>query len=135
MFRELLVSHSKSLEFRAELIVLMVMSDNKVSECEQKVIAEISKKIYADDSDRARILDETIHEFREKIISHNGLDYSDLINKINNDIKRRPSLAKKINISSLRGFYACTKDKDERIFYDRIIEFLENLKKESNGKL
>ncbi len=126
-----MVHHSKSLEFRAELIVLLVMADEKIGECEKKIIKEIAQEIYADEPNRANVLYETIHEFHEKITDHNSLDYSDLINKIRNDIKKTPRFAKKINISQLDRFRECIDNEEDKIFHDRIIEFLSNLRKES----
>ncbi len=128
--------HSKSLEFRAELIVLLVMADEKIGKCEKQVIENIAQEIYKDEPDRARVLFETIHEFHEKIIEHNGLDYSDLITKIRNDIRKTPRFAHKINISQLDRFRECIDSEEDKIFHDRIIEFLSSLKKESmSGKL
>lgn len=134
MFREFLVYHSSSLEFRAELILLMVMSDNKIIACEEKVIEKIASDIYRDDADRSRLLLETIHEFHDKVVVRNGLEYTDLITKITNDIKRNPRFVDKINIEHLEQFKACIVDEEERIFHDRLIEFLRSIKDEY-GKL
>jgi len=130
MFREFLVYHSSSLEFRAELILLMIMSDGKIEPCEEEIIKEISEEIYSEDKDRARLLSETIHEFHDKIITKNGLEYTDLITKISNDIKRAPRFTNKINIEHLRRFRTCLKDEENQIFHDRIISFLQGLKEE-----
>ncbi len=134
MFREFLVYHSASLEFRAELILLMVMSDNHIVECEEKIIKKIGAEIYGENADRARILLETIHEFHDKVVLKNGLDYTDLITKITNDIKRNPRFVGKINIQHLKQFKVCISEEEERIFHDRIIDFLSELKEEY-GKL
>ena len=134
MFREFLVYHSSSLEFRAELILLMVMSDGKIEACEEDIIKEIAEEIYGKDHDRARLLSETIHEFYEKVITRNGLEYTDLITKISNDIKRTPRFVEKINIAHLGRFRTCLKEEEDLIFHDRIIGFLLDLKEEY-GKL
>ncbi len=134
MFREFLVHHSTSLEFRAELILLMIMSDGKIEQCEKNIIKEISEEIYGKDKDRARLLSETIHEFYEKVITKNGLEYTDLINKISTDIKRTPRFIHKIDIEQLSRFKSCINDEEDRIFHDRIIDFLSELKEE-HGEL
>ena len=134
MFREFLVYHSSSLEFRAELILLMIMSDGKINPCEEEIIKEISEEIYGTDKDRARLLSETIHEFHEKIITKNGLEYTDIITKISADIKRTPRFVNKINIEHLGKFRACLEDEENQIFHDRIISFLQDLRSEY-GKL
>jgi len=130
MFREFLVHHSSSLEFRAELILLMIMSDGKVEQCEEDIIKEIGEEIYGTNKDRARLLSETIHEFYEKVTTKNGLEYTDLITKISNDIKRTPRFVKKINIEQLSRFRSCMDNEEDRIFHDRIISFLLGLKEE-----
>jgi len=130
MFREFLVYHSSSLEFRAELILLMIMSDGKIEACEEEIIREISEEIYGEDRDRARLLLETIHEFYEKIVTKNGLEYTDLISKISNDIKRTPRFVNKINLEHLSRFRVCLEEEEDRIFHDRIIDFLTSLKEE-----
>jgi len=130
MFREFLVYHSSSLEFRAELILLMIMSDGKIEACEEEILKEISTEIYGEDKDRARLLSETIHEFYDKIITNNGLVYTDLITKISNDIKRTPRFVSKINIDQLSRFRACLDEEEDLIFHDRLITFLNGLKEE-----
>jgi hypothetical protein len=130
MFREFLVYHSSSLEFRAELILLMIMSDGKIEACEEEIIKEISEEIYSEDKDRARLLSETIHEFHDKIITKNVLEYTYLITKISNDIKRAQIFDNKIIIEHLRRFRTCLDYEENQIFHDRIICFLQVLKEE-----
>lgn len=134
MFREFLVYHSDSLEFRAELILLMVMSNNHISACEEEIIRSISSEVYGEDQNRAHLLRETIHELHEKIVTKNGLEYTDLITKISKDIKRKPRFVDKIIIEHLKQFRPCIKDKENQIFHDRLIDFLQELKEE-HGKL
>jgi len=134
MFREFLVYHSSSLEFRAELILLMIMSNGKIEACEEEILKDISAEIYGEDRDRARLLSETIHEFHEKIITRNGLEYTDLITKILNDVKRTPRFVSKINVEHLSRFKVCLKEEEDLIFHDRVISFLRDLKEEY-GKL
>jgi len=45
-FREFLVPHSKSLEFRAELLTLMILSNEKITQCEEDLIKDIATEIY-----------------------------------------------------------------------------------------
>lgn len=134
MFREFLVYHSSSLEFRAELMTLMLMSDGVITQCEEDLIKEIASEIYGENIGRAQILSEAIHEYYTKIINKNGLVYNDLINKIASDIKRTPRFASKIDIEKLSHFRRCLDVEDKQIFHDRIISFLQDLKDE-HGKL
>ena len=130
MFREFLVYHSSSLEFRAELMTLMMMSDCQIDECEENLIKEIACEIYKEDTNRASILSEAIHEYHAKIIAPNGLSYNDLVAKIASDVKRTPRFTKKIDIVQLSRFRACLEDEEEQIFHDRVISFLQDLKDE-----
>lgn len=129
-FREFLVPHSKSLEFRAELLTLMILSNDQITECEEKLIKEIASSIYKENSGRAEVLYETIEEFHKKIVTNNGLEYNDLIKKITKDTKDNPRFAKKIHIKNLDRFRECLKSDEERIFHDRIIDFLDGLRSE-----
>lgn len=130
MFREFLVYHSSSLEFRAELMTLMMMSDCEIDECEEKLIKEMTSEIYGNDINRANILSEAIHEYHAKIIGVNGLEYNDLVSKIASDVRRTPRFVQKIDIILLSRFRDCLKDEDEQIFHDRVISFLQDLKDE-----
>jgi len=134
MFREFLVYHSNSLEFRAELITLMILSDDKILKCETDIIADISAEIYGKDNNRSKILYEAIQEYHLKIITNNNLGYNELINKISKDIKVNPRYAQKINIEQLDRFKVCMKNEDDKIFHDRVISFLKTLK-DDYGKL
>ena len=130
MFREFLVYNSGSLEFRAELMTLMMMSDCQIDECEENLIQEIACEIYNEDTSRANILAEAIHEYHAKIIAPNGLSYNDLVAKIASDVKRTPRFTNKIDIVQLSRFRVCLEDEEEQIFHDRVISFLQDLKDE-----
>jgi len=109
-------------------MTLMIMSDDKIVECEEKLIKEIASEIYGTDIGRAQILSEAIHEYHRKIVNRNGLVYSDLVSKIANDIKRTPRFTSKIDIERLSRFRRCLDDEENQIFHDRIISFLQDLK-------
>ena len=127
-FREFLVPHSKSLEFRAELLTLMILSNEKITQCEEDLIKDIATEIYGENQGRSQVLYETVEEFHAKIVAHNGLEYNDLINKITNDTKKNPRFAKKIDIKLLDKFADCLKSEDEKIFHNRLIDYLKDLK-------
>jgi len=129
-FREFLVPHSKSLEFRAELLTLMILSNEKITKCEEDLIKDIATQIYGQNKGRAQVLYETVEEFHTKIRTNNGLEYNDLINKITNDTKKNPRFAKKIDIKLLDKFKKCLKSDEEIIFHNRLIDYLEELRAE-----
>ncbi len=129
MFREFLVYHNKSLEFRAKILTLMVASDNDINPCEDKLLREIANEIY-DNSDRAELLVDTVYEYAVKIKTNNGLDFEHLIMLVERETRTVKRFEQKIDIELLSRFSKCIDHEDDKIFNRRIIEFLENLKKE-----
>ena len=132
MFREFLVYHHSSLEFRAKLLTLMVSSNGKMCECEKEKLKEIAHRIYSSDDDRAALLVAMVHEFHNKIVTDNGLNFEHLIQQVAKEVKEVKRFCKKIDIGLLMELHECIDEKDEedRIFQIRIIEFLQNLKRE-----
>ena len=130
MFREFLVYHSSSLEFRAKLITLMIASDNELNECEEKTLREAADKIYKGDEERAELLIDTVKEYYEKIKTDNGLNFNHLIILVQREIRENKRFSEKIDIEILKSFSVCLEDEDDRIFNQHIIEFLEELKQE-----
>jgi gamma-glutamyl phosphate reductase len=133
MFREILVYHSKSLEFRAKILTLMVTADNQISPCEHQKLEEIASQIYADDKQRAELLVDTVYEYHNKIIHDNGLGYQHLIQLVAKETKEVKRFCKKIDEATLNKLHQCTIEsgnEDEILFQKRVIEFLLELKKE-----
>ena len=131
MFREILLYHSDSLAFRAKLLTLLVVGNGDIiNACEEGKLQEIAQKMYPDDHDRAQILLEAVYEFYDKLTAQNYLVYDSLIHSIHDDVKRSPRFAQKIDPELFGLLRMCIDDEDERIFHDRIITFLRNLKDE-----
>jgi len=137
MFREFLVYHHSSLEFRAKVLTLMVSSDGEMSECEKEKLKEIAHEIYRDDEERAELLIDTVKEFHNKIVTDNGLDFEHLVRQVDQEVHAIKRFCQKIDLDILMKLHECIKEKDEeeRLFQQRIIEFLESLKKEECGKI
>ena len=131
-FREFLVHHHHSLEFRAKVLALMVSNDGEIDECERHILKKIAGETYKDDIERADILINTVEEYHEKIVTDNGLDFEDLVIQIVKEVKQNRHYAKKIETDRLQRFLECVDDDDEdqKIFLERILEFLEWLKHE-----
>ncbi len=132
MFREFLVYHNSSLEFRAKILTLMVSSNGEISECEKQKLKEIAYKIYSENQERAELLIDTVNEYHEKIITNNGLDFQHLIQIVAKEVREVKRFHQKIDIGLLMELHECVDDDDEedRLFQMRIIEFLQNLKAE-----
>jgi uncharacterized tellurite resistance protein B-like protein len=132
MFREFLVYHHSSLEFRAKIITLMVSSNGEISECEKQKLKEIAYSIYSTDEERAELLIGTVNEYHNKIITNNGLDFEHLIQLVARDVRQVKRFYKKIDIDMLMKLHNCTSEEDEEemLFQKRILEFLQSLKDE-----
>ncbi|AKF24617.1 hypothetical protein YH65_03855 [Sulfurovum lithotrophicum] len=131
MFREVLVYHNSSLEFRAKLLTLMITSDGEINECERQKLKEIAHTIYHDDQERAELLIDTVYEFHTKIMTDNGLDFEHLVAQVNREVKEVKRFCNKIDIGLLMQLHECVEDEDdEALFQMRIIEFLQSLKEE-----
>ncbi len=135
MFREVLVHHSDSLAFRAKLLTLLVLGNgDTINECEKEALKEIAHSFYPDDHDRAQILLEAVYEFYDKITERNNLVYDNLIRSIEEDVRNKPRFAAKIDPQLFGRLKVCIFDDDEKVFHDRLLAFLKELK-DTYGKL
>lgn len=130
MFREFLVYHHSSLEYRAKILTLMVSSNGEICECEKQKLKEIAQSIYGKDQDRAELLLDTVNEYHTKIITHNGLDFDHLIQLVEKETKKVKRFASKIDMNLLMQLHECTDGEEDILFQQRILEFLQGLKDE-----
>ncbi|MBL0721803.1 MAG: hypothetical protein JJV88_04405, partial [Sulfurovum sp.] len=79
---------------------------------------------------RAELLVDTVYEYATKIKTNNGLNFEHLIMLVEKETRTVKRFEKKINIELLSRFLQCIDNEDDKIFNTRILEFLENLKKE-----
>lgn len=128
MFREFLVYHHSSLEYRAKILTLIVSANGEITDCEKDKLQEIAYRIYNDDENRAETLIDTVNEYHKKIITNNGLDFEHLIQLVIRDTKEVKRFTKKIDIDMLKEFNICVEAEDDRIFKERILTFLQDLK-------
>jgi uncharacterized tellurite resistance protein B-like protein len=132
MFREILVYHNSSLEFRAKIMTLMVSSNGEISECEKQKLKEIAYSTYGDDVERAELLIATVNEYHNKIITNNGLDFEHLVQQVAKEVRQVKRFREKIDIDMLLQLHycICEDDEEDMLFQKRILEFLQNLKDE-----
>ena len=130
MFREFLVYHHSSLEFRAKIITLMISSNGEISECEKQKLKEIAYSIYADDEERAELLIGTVNEYHTKIITNNGLDFEHLVQLVAREVRQVKRFHEKIDMDMLLQLHycICEDDEEDQLFQKRILEFLQSLK-------
>ncbi len=130
VFREFLVYHNSSLEYRAKVITLVLAVNNEISECEEELLKKMALEIYDNDEDRADILVETVKEYFVKIVTHNGLDFEHLVYKVQKETKAVKRFSEKIEIDRLMQFQVCLEDEEDKIYQQRVIDFLQDLKEE-----
>jgi DNA-binding Lrp family transcriptional regulator len=137
MFREFLVYHHSSLEFRAKILTLVVSSNGEICACEERVLEEIAHRIYMEDDDRATLLVDTVYEYHHKIVTSNGLEFEHLVQHIAQEIKKVKRFCNKIAMSDLKALHECTSQEDEEawLFQERILEFLESLQTECKERI
>ena len=127
-FREFLLYHNSSLEYRAKVLTLVVAVNQKITPCEEELLSQTACKIYNQDEERSEILVETVKEYFEKIVTNNGLDFEHLIFDVEKETKAVRRFAEKIDIELLMEFQKCIDDEEDRIYQLRVIEFLADLK-------
>ena len=130
MFRELLVYHHSSLEYRAKILTLMVSANGEICECEKQKLKEIAHSIYSDDQERAELLIDTVNEYHTKILTNNGLDFEHLILLVERETREVPRFTSKIDMGLLMQLHDCMESSEDTLFQQRVIEFLQGLKDE-----
>ncbi len=130
MFRELLVYHHSSLEYRAKFLTLMISSNGEICECEKQKLKEIAHSIYGEDQERAELLIDTVMEYHTKIITNNGLNFEDLIQLVERETREIARFTEKIDMGLLMQLHECMDNEEDILFQQRIIEFLQSLKDE-----
>jgi len=130
VFRELLLYHNSSLEYRAKLFTLVIASTGEMSRCEERLLEELSCTVYNEDEERSEILVEAVKEYLDKIITNNGLDFDHLVFQVEKETKAVKRFSQKINIDELKRFQACVKNEDDKIYQQRVIAYLGRLKEQ-----
>ncbi len=126
-FRELLLYHHSSLEFRAKLFAAIIAANENYSECELDIVQETGMALYGEE-DRANTLRLTVEEYLDKVFEDNDLAIDELIEDIISDLKDIPRYADKISIDDYRKIIACCEDEESRIYQERIVDLYQRLK-------
>ncbi len=130
VFRELLLYHNSSLEYRAKLLTLVVAVNNDITPCEEELLYKTACEIYNNDNERAEILVETVKEYFDKIITNNGLDFEHLVFQVEKETREIKRFVQKINIKQLQQFQKCIDNQEDKIYQQRVISFLGSLKEQ-----
>ena len=130
-FREFFVHHHGSLEFRAKIFALLIVSNEETADDSYEIVKKMGMDIYKNDDDRANLLLLSTKELVKKVQDDNGLDIDTLIASIQKDLKIVPRYAKKINLDELKKLLPLTYDNDTISYQENILDFLQNLKDET----
>ena len=128
LFREFLLYHNNSLEYRAKIFTLIVAANEHIHPCEEDLLMECACEIYKNDEERCAILVETVKEYFEKIITNNGLNFEHLVFQVEKETRAVKRFSEKINIEMFMKFQKCEMTEEERLYQLRVIEFLADLK-------
>ena len=126
-FRELLLYHHNSLEFRAKLFAALIAANNQHGECELLIVQEAGMVIYKEE-DRTNTLRLTVEEYLDKVKEDNGLAIDELIEDLMRDLKSYPRYADKISIDAYKKIQRCCQDEESRIYQERMIDLYQRLK-------
>ena len=127
-FREFLLYHNSSLEYRAKVFTLLVAANEQIHPCEEELLMKCACEIYKNDEERCEILVETVKEYFEKIITNNGLDFEHLVFQVEKETRDVKRFSEKIDIDMFMKFQECEMTEDEKVYQLRVIEYLEDLK-------
>ncbi len=122
-FREIFVYHHTSLEFRAKTYAVMIAGAEEPIHRYLDVLEEIAGEIYAE-SDRAAALVMTVQEYVSASGTKKTRNDQTLIYDIVKELRLMPRYAQKIEPAHLRRLQSCTSEDANKIYQERIIEFL-----------
>ncbi len=122
-FRKMFLYNHSSLEFRAKLYTLMIISSNEDFKYHQNSLEDISNSIYSS-KDRAEALVMTIKEYFDDLSHKKDRADEILILEILDDLRHIPRFALKIEPKYLEILAQNTHTHNEKLYQEKIIEFL-----------
>ncbi|MDA3048002.1 MULTISPECIES: hypothetical protein [unclassified Campylobacter] len=128
VFREISISHHRSIEFRAKIFAAMLLAKKKQTDEDYENLREIASEIYSDDSRRVGVLVSIVSEYIQKAHTYKSLNLDSLLVEIDKEIKNAPRYVKKIDFSHLRRLIS--DDENDALIQQRVYEFLVNEVKE-----
>jgi len=133
-FKEILVHHHGSLNFRAKIFALLIAADPNAKIENYIIVKEYALSIYKGDEKRSNLLVLSTKELVEKVKSNNGLFLDTLITNVQKELKIVPRYAHKIDIEALKPLLELSYDQDIISYQENILRFLEELKEETLQK-
>ncbi|EJF07332.1 hypothetical protein ThvES_00005770 [Thiovulum sp. ES] len=128
-FREILLYHHDSLEFRAKMYTVPILANPDGGDCEMEKVSQMAKEIYPKSRNRRNALLLTIKEYIDKAVEPNGLGIDELIFDLEKDLKRKSRFSHKIHIEHIEKLIECTTEENSKIYQSRILSLFTKLKK------
>ncbi|MBE2984990.1 hypothetical protein CCAL9344_05100 [Campylobacter sp. RM9344] len=123
-FRQFLVYHHKSLEFRAKVFAAILSAKFEPDESDFEILRKIATEIYENDESRKAFLLQTTQEYISKVKRKDHLTLDALLLSIDKDMKKHRRYASKIDFAHLRRLM--NGHEDEILIQQRVYEFLIN---------
>lgn len=121
-FRELLVYHHKSLEFRAKIFAAIIAAKFNPDDDDFSMLYDIANEIYGSDETRKKFLVKATKEYVARVKKRDHLTLDALLISIDKDMKQNKRYANKIDFSHLRRLInGCD---EETLVQQRVYEFL-----------
>ncbi len=127
-FREVLLYHNSSLEFRAKVFTVVIAANTSHGACEEQRLKELAYSVYHDDSDRAEILIDTVKEYLHTIEDNTSERFNRFIAEIEHEVRVTPRFKKKIDLRALHTFRKCSQNFEDRLYQQRVFEFLKGVR-------
>ena len=121
-FREFLVYHHKSVEFRAKVFAAIIAAKFDPDDNDFSLLLDIATEIYDDDRERKNFLVQATKEYVAKVKRNDHLTLDAPLLSIDREIKMHRRYAKKIDFSHLRRLM--NGDEDETLMQQQVYEFL-----------
>ncbi|MGG7048549.1 MULTISPECIES: hypothetical protein [unclassified Campylobacter] len=121
-FREFLVYHHKSLEFRAKIFAAIIGAKLSPDDDDFEILTQIATEIYENDQNRIDFLIQLTKEYVAKIKKNDHLTLDALLNNIDKELKAHKRYVSKIDFDHLRRLMVGSED--EIIVQQRVYEFL-----------
>jgi len=122
-FREIVVYHHTSLEFRAKIYAVLIAGANESLSHYQTTLENIAKEIYSE-PDRAAALLLTVQEYLISIQNKKTMSDEALLIEIIKELRLVPRYALKIEPDHLYRLQECTQGNDSKVYQKRLIDFL-----------
>jgi hypothetical protein len=130
-FREIFLYHYKSLEFRAEVLALVIAPTcGQGRKWDSETLKQTAAEIYPSDHHRRDVLINIVKNYIALILRHSDA-YDEAVRDINRKIKANRTLGSKINMEHVRRFERDDMEEEHRLLQTRIIEFLDSAAKEN----